>query len=50
MNILQLLMNIILIILTAVFWRMGGASGYNKLWRRVGSALLMWIIIWCNNG
>lgn len=26
-------------ILSAIFWRMGGAAGYDKLWRRIGSSL-----------
>jgi len=36
---------IILCIASGIFFRMGGAEGYDKLWRRIGSSLCMIIPI-----
>lgn len=42
----EVLINTVLVILCAIFWRMGGAAGYNKLWRRIGSTVCMGVILW----
>jgi len=39
------LLYILLCFLAGMLWRMGGAEGYDKLWRRIGSALCMLVSI-----
>ena len=36
---------LILCIASSIFWRMGGAAGYDKLWRRIGSSACMILIL-----
>ena len=40
-----MIINIGLSILSGIFWRMGGAKDYSKLWRRLGSTACMAVII-----
>ena len=36
---------VVLCIVSSIFWRMGGAAGYTKNWRRLGSSLCMLAIV-----
>ena len=41
---------LILCITSGIFWRMGGAAGYDKLWRRIGSSACIFMpMILCHN-
>jgi len=42
-NIAHTILYILLAFLSGLLWRMGGSAKYNKLWRRIGSALCMLI-------
>lgn len=40
------IVNLLAVIGASVAWRAGGAEGYSKLWRRIGSTACMSIIVW----
>lgn len=39
----------IICITCGIFWRMGGAEGYDKLWRRIGCAIMMFSCLLINS-
>jgi len=39
---------ILLTIACGIFWRMGGAAGYSKLWRRIGSTCCILAVLGIN--
>ena len=41
---------LILCIASGIFWRMGGAAGYDKLYRRIGSSICIFMpLVLCHN-
>lgn len=43
---MNILGQLTLVILSSIFWRLGGAAGYDKLWRRLGSTICMLGVLW----